>query len=305
MIFIVSQPRSGSTLLQNLLSNNNAVNTVSEPWILLNFIQVLRPDLMESKFDSHIAVDAFTEYLKKFNQEPVHEVIAALIKKIYEPLRQEETKYIIDKTPRYYEIISEIRSLFPQSKIILLKRNPINVARSMISTWNIKSMTKLARHHRDLLIAPRLLHEYAQEHSNDPNLLVLKYEDLVTDTENVVEKLYARLNLPFDQSVLDLGRNEKFKGKYGDPNLNKNQSSEIKEKQEKKMSPKFEDFLRGYANYLGKEFLNEFGAYSYDKTGNSKYFNYFMQIGEHQNFRGKYGMKRELKLKWYRFQCGE
>ena len=44
LIFIISQPRSGSTLLQSLLSNNDFVATTSEPWILIPFLSFLKGD---------------------------------------------------------------------------------------------------------------------------------------------------------------------------------------------------------------------------------------------------------------------
>ena len=55
LIFIVSQPRSGSTLLQNLLSNNTQVNTASEPWILLRLAPFFKPSLINATFDYKLA----------------------------------------------------------------------------------------------------------------------------------------------------------------------------------------------------------------------------------------------------------
>ncbi|MBK7454917.1 MAG: sulfotransferase [Anaerolineales bacterium] len=43
-IFILSLPRTGSTLLQRLLSSHAAISTTPEPWLLLPFLHPLASD---------------------------------------------------------------------------------------------------------------------------------------------------------------------------------------------------------------------------------------------------------------------
>ncbi len=56
LIFIVSQPRSGSTLLQSILSNNDYINTASEPWLLLPFLNIFDSSLIEVTYNQQLAV---------------------------------------------------------------------------------------------------------------------------------------------------------------------------------------------------------------------------------------------------------
>ena len=104
LIFIISQPRAGSTFLQNLLSNNNEVNTCSEPWILLNFATQIKPELVSGTFDNRLAVSAFTEYLSKYPELTYNKLQKDFLLNLYEPMSK-GFNYVIDKTPRYWEIL--------------------------------------------------------------------------------------------------------------------------------------------------------------------------------------------------------
>ena len=142
LIFIVSQPRSGSTYLQNLLSNNKEINTCSEPWVLLNFANQIKPKLLQAKFDNELAINAFSHYQNKYSEFDFKEKQKQFLLSLYEPMFQ-GFNFVIDKTPRYWEILEDIVRIFPKSKVIILKRNPIDVARSMITTWKMESLQEL------------------------------------------------------------------------------------------------------------------------------------------------------------------
>ena len=42
IVFIFSQPRSGSTILQKILSNNNQIHADGETWLLLPILQTFK-----------------------------------------------------------------------------------------------------------------------------------------------------------------------------------------------------------------------------------------------------------------------
>src|SRR5699024_8750145 len=145
----------------NLLSNNHQVNTCSEPWILLNYVSIISPNLANAPFNMEMANSAFNEYLKKYSDLNFEEKQKKFLLNFYKPLKNGFI-YVLDKTPRYYEILGDIGKFFPKSKIIILKRNPIDVAKSIMTTWHIDSPDKLKAYHRDLLNAPFLINTFLQ-----------------------------------------------------------------------------------------------------------------------------------------------
>ncbi|PKA82133.1 sulfotransferase family protein [Ulvibacter sp. MAR_2010_11] len=281
LIFIISQPRAGSTFLQRLLSNNELVNTASEPWILLHCATILKPELLNATYSSTLTDWAFNEYKKRFVNFDFQKVEKEYILSLYQPLAQEYT-YIIDKTPRYWELINEIPILFPKAKIIVLKRNPDAVLTSMIRTWQLQSVKDLSRFQRDLLIAPREIQGFLDKNSKNENVLEVRYEDLKQNTADQTEAIYNWLALPFNQGVLDVEKNDKTKGVFGDPYQNSNDTykkmSSINS--EMNLSTKQNKFVKAYLNFLGKPFLSRYGytCKGDKKVGISFAFEYFKTL---------------------------
>ncbi|WP_418511562.1 sulfotransferase family protein [Corallibacter sp.] len=263
LIFIISQPRAGSTYLQNLLSNNSKVNTCSEPWLMLHLSSLIKPELSQATYDSALANKAFEEYLKTHEALNFQEKKKQFLLSLYQPMQDGYT-YVIDKTPRYWELLNELIALFPKSRFIILKRNPFHVITSIIKTWQVDSLKALRYYHRDILLAPKVLQDFCNTHQTNPQVYTLRYEDLISDTKHEVEKLYSWLEVPFTFEVLDSSKNNKYKGKYGDPYQNtdaKNIDALRQQAKEKPLDPLFMAFLSGYAKYVGENFLKDYGNY--------------------------------------------
>lgn len=306
LIFIVSQPRSGSTYLQNLLSNNSEVNTCSEPWLLLNFANQLKPNLIQAKFDNNATVDAFKDYLKKYPEINLNELQKEFLLNLYKPMSQ-GFSFIIDKTPRYWEILDEILKLFPKSKIIILKRNPIDVVKSMIITWEIKTLDKLNYFKRDLLIAPKKIQIFCDIHKENQNVYVIKYEDLIKEKTSHIKKIYDWIGIEYNDSVIDVSNNSKFKGKYGDPYQNSNQDYKIarKKSNKKELSKFFNNFMLGYNYYLGKDFLTKYGyELDNDNLKNTFSFKYFFHL-KNKKLSLKKSIYWYLKKYYYAFRISK
>jgi len=276
LVFIISQPRSGSTYLQNILSNNENVNTCSEPWILLNFTNFIKPELLQATYNYKWANLAFNDFLDKYPSIELSKRLKKVILDLYEPMA-EGYDLVIDKTPRYWEILEEIMELFPKSKIIILKRHPMDVAVSIIKTWKITSLAKLSRFRRDLLLAPTVLHNFSERQLKNPRVYSLKYEDLINNKAEEVENLYNWLGLTYTHNVLKTDKNKKYKGLYGDPFQNNLATSNtiVNQLKDKPLSKDFEDFKVGYQHYLTPEFLNEYGNYSSGKGSETPFFKKF------------------------------
>ena len=180
LIFIASQPRAGSTYLQNVLSNNTQTNTVSEPWLMLALAPLLKPNLVkQSSYDHRAAMEALQLYQHKYDVN-MSEHVKQVALNMYAPLAK-NYEFIIDKTPRYWEILDELVSLFPKSKIIVLKRNPLDVVTSMVQTWDIKTLEQLNYFRKDLLEAPKVIDDFLEKHKDNTNIIVVSYQQLIND----------------------------------------------------------------------------------------------------------------------------
>tara|TARA_R110002051_G_scaffold57789_1_gene106752 strand:- start:6917 stop:7924 length:1008 start_codon:yes stop_codon:yes gene_type:complete len=299
LIFILSQPRSGSTYLQNLLSNNSEVNTVSEPWLLLNFANQIKPSLMCAEFQNHTALDAFEMYKNKISDLDFTLSFKNFILSMYAPLKG-DFKFVLDKTPRYWEMGPEITDLFPKAKVVILNRNPIDVAKSMVNTWNIQSFEELGALNRDILLGPRAIKKLEKDHVNNPNVYALNYEDIVKNPSFEIEKLYQWIGINYSPKVLETQGNKKYKGKYGDPFQNKNiptATAKLEAISDFANSEEFVLFLDGYSRFLEYDSIEEYVSVKNSvKTNSSKIFNSYFDNFPFENSQNEVvNLKKKLQ----------
>ena len=311
LLFIASQPRSGSTLLQSLLSNNNFVSTTSEPWLLLPFISYNRPDLQKGVFNSNLAKIGIEDYINKFSlNNYFKEEIQKFIDRLYEPLSGESTKYILDKTPRYYEILDSIVEIFPDAKVIVLKRNPLDVLKSIISTWDVENFPQLSFYSRDILKAPFLMQQFIEKNKTNDNVREVLYENLTKSPEDEIAKLYKWLDIEFDSSVLDYKKNNKTEGVMGDKvgvyKYDKVINHQGNRKELLDKSSFWKAFFQGYTAYLGADFLCKYGDYLGETVKKTKVFKDFLFLNsinyygnKELSFRGIFSLvKFKIKAKF-------
>jgi hypothetical protein len=217
LIFIISQPRAGSTYLQGLLSNNDEVSTTSEPWLMLKLAPLFKPELCQTSYNYIQTERAYSAYADGFDGKlDLKEEVKMLALKHYD-LTKGKAAFFLDKTPRYWEILDELIVIFPKAYFIVLLRNPIDVLKSMIQTWNLNDLEKLENLKRDILLAPEMLLKSCVNYQNMQNFQVVHYENLIRDKAIEVSNLYQWLNIKFDPLVLDIENNTKVRGTFGDP----------------------------------------------------------------------------------------
>ena len=139
---------------------------------------------------------------------------------------------------------------------------------SIINTWGeTNTIADLYTFKRDILFAPFLIHAFLEENrSNNQHVREVYYENLVQNQEEEVKALYEWFDIPYDSSVLDYSKNDRYRGLMGDQvgiqKTNEHTDKSIDAWQEKFTDTYWGDFFKGYAAFLGKEFLSSYGNYS-------------------------------------------
>lgn len=207
LIFIISQPRVGSTLLQRMLGTHPDIHTTLEPWLMLHPTYALRSEGYEAEY-SALGARIFTEkFLQTLpgGEEDYIEALRRMCCYLYErALVNSDKRYFLDKTPRYYLIIPELYRVFPRAHYIILLRNPLAVLCSILSNWIEEEWFWLHGVRHDLLRAPRLILEGIEllgERS-----LVVHYERLVEHPEEEIQKLCQGMGVDFVPEMIEYGR---------------------------------------------------------------------------------------------------
>jgi hypothetical protein len=218
LLFLISQPRAGSTLLQRILAGHPEVYTTAEPWLMLHPVYALRDVGHDADYDAALAYKALQDFLGTLDEGKDHyfEALRRMALYLYGTACEHAGKsYFLDKTPRYFLIIPELAAIFPRAHFIVLLRNPLAVLASILNTWVRGDWIRLSRHRDNLLTAPRLLLEGIQ-HLNG-RALVVHYENLVSRPTEQVVGLCAHLGLDFYPDMLEYGNRSAPPGRMGDP----------------------------------------------------------------------------------------
>ena len=190
LIFIISQPRSGSTLLQRILAGHAEIQTSAETWLMLHPIYGLRKRGIKTDYNAKWAVTGVTEFLENYadGKDTYLAGIRSFAATVYGRVLEKHGKRLfLDKTPRYTMIIEELHELFPAAKYVLLIRNPLAVLKSELHTYVGDDWPILSGFEPDLVAAPRRL--VAARELLGTSAFEVRYENLVTEPRDVVEKL--------------------------------------------------------------------------------------------------------------------
>ena len=277
-IFLISQPRSGSTLLQRIISRHQAVLVPAEPHLLLVPFMGLKPEIAEEGLGKpypgalpKVVAKAVREFAGNYcgDREVIREAVRAYADVMYGAARATGgERYLLDKTPRYYRIVDEIRWLYPESKIVILRRNPLSVMNSILSTWLANRYSRLVNFRRDLLDAPAQLDDFVRR---DPGCHLLRYEALVTEPDATLQTLFDYLELDYSPEFKSYQLGEKPKGSFGDPvGVHRHQepvtdsvTAWVTALEERKRAVLF----RGYLEWLGEPLVTRLGYDYRDMAG--------------------------------------
>jgi hypothetical protein len=214
-LFLLSLPRSGSTLAQRILATHQAIATASEPWILLPYLYTLRETGVYAEYNHRLlvqAVEDFCAVLPDGRDDYVAE-IRKLALRLYRKASPDGTRYFLDKTPRYHLVSDEIVSAFPDAKYLFLWRNPLAVAASIIETW-AGGRWNLYRFKVDLFDGIENLVRTYERHED--RVHAMRYEAMITKPEKTWGEVFGYLDLPFDLAALKGFGDVELVGRWGD-----------------------------------------------------------------------------------------
>jgi tetratricopeptide (TPR) repeat protein len=192
-IFIVGQPRSGSTLLEQMLASHSEVATAGEVSFLSDTI---------ARGLKHFTGKGFPVGCSELTAEQRSQMGSTYIEHMQQAAPG--ARYVIDKLPANYQSIGMIRLLLPQAKVLHLRRDPMDVCFSIYRHYFqasepfFSTQHAIARYHG--------FYEDMMAHWSDalPDFVhTLHYEALVADPETVLRQALAFCGLPWDEGCLD------------------------------------------------------------------------------------------------------
>lgn len=195
-IFIVGLPRTGSTLVEQILVSHGEVEPTMElPYLARIAVDLGRTGRRGQGTDFYQSVTSLDE-----------SALAALAQAYLvqaERHRRLGARYFVDKLPGNFIHVGLIELLFPNARIIDVRRHPMAAGFSMYKQLFFGGQeftydqTELGRYYRDYL---RVMEHF--DHALPGRIHRIVYEDLVDDTETEVRRLLDYCGLAFDPACL-------------------------------------------------------------------------------------------------------
>ena len=190
-VFVLGMPRSGTTLVEQILASHPAVHGAGE----LQFIQRLVGE-----------AGPFPAASADLPSDKRGALGAAYLAKV-RPLAAGRA-FVVDKMPANFVYIGLIRQILPQARIVHCRRDAADTCLSCYIqlfqgeqsfTYN---QTELGRFHRDY----QTLMAHWDASAQPSHFLNVDYEAVVDDLETEARRLIAFLGLPWDPACLEFYR---------------------------------------------------------------------------------------------------
>ncbi len=263
-IFIFSLPRSGSTLIQRVLSGHLDIATTAEPWFLLPLVYAVKESGGLTEYNQNTSSRAVTDFINTVGVEKYNNRLSSFMSSLYQECCSNGEMYFIDKTPRYYLIIDEIVSIFPDAKVIFLFRSPLHIIGSMIETFSSGGLGRLYPYNIDLSTGFHRLSQGYEKYKHTS--YALKYEDFVSNPALYTKELCDYLEVNYQADMLDKLPAREMNGKMGDPierNLKRGVDTSSMNKWENSCSGMYRKLV--VKNYLSKMTDEDFLVQGYKK----------------------------------------
>lgn len=203
-IFIVGMPRSGTSLVEEILAAHPAIYAGGE---LGHWPEVLREFWGFDESRDHVA---YPEVVPTLTANALRNVGQTYLDRVWQ--LASGVSHITDKLTGNFLHAGMIHLALPQAKIVHVVRDPIDVCFSCFAnvfengsvpyTYDLATLGRhcarylaLMRHWRQLLPADAMLE--------------VRYEDLVVDTEAQIRRLLAYIGLPWDARCLEFHSNRR------------------------------------------------------------------------------------------------
>ena len=192
-IFIVGLPRSGSTLIEQILSSHSKVEGTMELPNMLNMASRLGSGTKDQTSYPEILSKLSTSEIESLGKQYISET----------KMIRSEFPFFIDKMPNNFSHIGLINLILPNAKIIDARRDPLDTcfscykqlfARGQMFTYDFN---ELARYYVNYI---KLMDHWDEVLPG--KVYRVFYENIVENQEDETKNLLEFCNLPFEENCL-------------------------------------------------------------------------------------------------------
>ena len=191
-IFVLGMPRSGSTLVDQIISSHSKVDGTQE---LPNIIKIAAE--LNSNNQNN-----YPEVLKELDDSKLSNLGKDYISET--AWARDSAPFFIDKMPNNFIHIGLIKTILPNAKIIDTRRDPMDTcfscfkqffARGQLFTYSLED---LGNYYTDYITAMNHWHNvYGKD------IYTIHYDNVINETEETIRELIDYCELPFEKECLE------------------------------------------------------------------------------------------------------
>ncbi|CAN7366725.1 sulfotransferase [Pseudomonas sp. LjRoot71] len=199
-VFVLGMPRSGTTLIEQILAGHSQIHGAGELGVIPSVIAGLE------RWERHVGSGRhYPDCVDDLSAKVVAGITDNVLKELQE--YAPEALHVVDKLPHNFENIGLIKLLFPNARIISVRRDPRDIA---ISNY----FTDYAAKHGGMGFAYDLGwigeqladHNLLMHHWNQVfpgEILEVRYEDVLADPEREARRMLEYVGVAWEPQVLN------------------------------------------------------------------------------------------------------
>ncbi len=191
-IFVLGMPRSGTTLVEQVLASHPAVHGAGELTIFREAVQAAAPPAR-----------LYPDFVPALDEAAIGRIGTEYIKRL--GARAQQGERVTDKLPSNFLYVGLIHLALPNAVIIHTVRNPIDTCISCFSklfkpgeqlfSYDLGELGRYYRRYQQLM-------EHWRRVLPPGRILDVTYEDVVADLEGQARRILAHCGLPWDERCL-------------------------------------------------------------------------------------------------------
>lgn len=191
-LFVIGMPRSGTTLVEQVLSSHSQIGAAGELSDLSGMVASLAK-LKKGMEYPHILSSAPKDILQKVLSDFANQYAKRLAEFDAAAL------YVVDKAPSNYRFLGLISLMFPKARIIYCKRSPMDIGLSCFQanfakgqpwSFSLDGIAEKLKSHEAFI-------EFWQQVLPNP-IHTVHYESLVSQTEHEARRMIDFCGLPWE-----------------------------------------------------------------------------------------------------------
>ena len=205
IIFIVGMTRSGTSLIEQVLSAHDKVTGAGE---LPFFADAIYYEFSKTKQKKNKSIENNFNF-SLISEKTLNNVKNFYLDKINELNFSEE--YIVDKAPLNFKWIGFIKKIFPNSYIVNCNRDPMDICWSNYKqnyassnlgfSYNLKNLAEFYNRYIEYM-------KFWNENLNEKSLINIQYETFTENFEDGVKKLLNFCNLNWNTKCVEFYKNK-------------------------------------------------------------------------------------------------